>query len=211
MPMLADWLTVLVIGCLAVISPGPNLAIILRNSLVYLRRPPRQVLVGEPHEQGFKIRTDGGSAPTGRFLKVHVRRTNSRCHFSKVSGLNRKTTCTQRVPGRTRLVCVSVVSFPARTSSETFSQRAMRGGCGCVRRRIRSWWRSRRIARSLSRSDRAVRMMGSSRHDTRCCRNKQRMEARGCTERATPYRRTHTAQRWDMAIFPRTHFPHATG
>ncbi len=65
MPMLADWLTVLVIGCLAVISPGPNLAIILRNSLVYLRRPPRQVLVGEPHEQGFKIRTDGGSAPSG--------------------------------------------------------------------------------------------------------------------------------------------------
>lgn len=38
MSMLTDWLTVLVIGCLAVISPGPNLAIILRNSLVYSRR-----------------------------------------------------------------------------------------------------------------------------------------------------------------------------
>lgn len=38
MPMLTDWLIVLVIGCLAVISPGPNLAIILRNSLVYSRR-----------------------------------------------------------------------------------------------------------------------------------------------------------------------------
>jgi RhtB (resistance to homoserine/threonine) family protein len=38
MPTLTDWVTVLVIGCLAVISPGPNLAIILRNSLVYSRR-----------------------------------------------------------------------------------------------------------------------------------------------------------------------------
>jgi RhtB (resistance to homoserine/threonine) family protein len=38
MPILADWLTVIVIGCLAVISPGPNLAIMLRNSLVYSRR-----------------------------------------------------------------------------------------------------------------------------------------------------------------------------
>lgn len=34
---LTDWLTVLVIGCFAVMSPGPNLLITLRNSLAYSR------------------------------------------------------------------------------------------------------------------------------------------------------------------------------
>lgn len=33
-----DWLTVVVVGCLAVISPGANLAIVLRNSLADSRR-----------------------------------------------------------------------------------------------------------------------------------------------------------------------------
>lgn len=37
MPSLADWLSVLVVGCLAVIAPGPNLAMTLRNSLGYSR------------------------------------------------------------------------------------------------------------------------------------------------------------------------------
>jgi RhtB (resistance to homoserine/threonine) family protein len=38
MPLFSDWLTVLAIGCLAVMTPGPNLAITLRNSLAYTRR-----------------------------------------------------------------------------------------------------------------------------------------------------------------------------
>ena len=38
MPFLADWLTVFLVGCLAVMSPGPNLAVTLRNSLSYSRR-----------------------------------------------------------------------------------------------------------------------------------------------------------------------------
>lgn len=38
MPTLMDWLTVLVVGCLAVISPGPNLVITLRNSIGYGRQ-----------------------------------------------------------------------------------------------------------------------------------------------------------------------------
>lgn len=38
MMMLTDWLTVLGVGCLAVISPGANLAIVLRNSVAYSRR-----------------------------------------------------------------------------------------------------------------------------------------------------------------------------
>lgn len=37
MPTLVDWLTVLAVGCLAVISPGPNLVITLRNSIGYGR------------------------------------------------------------------------------------------------------------------------------------------------------------------------------
>lgn len=36
-PSLADWLSVLVVGCLAVVAPGPNLAMTLRNSLGYSR------------------------------------------------------------------------------------------------------------------------------------------------------------------------------
>jgi len=34
---LAGWLTVFVVGCLAVVSPGPNMAITLRNSLAHSR------------------------------------------------------------------------------------------------------------------------------------------------------------------------------
>ena len=34
---MSDWLTVLVIGCFAVMSPGPNLLITLRNSLAHSR------------------------------------------------------------------------------------------------------------------------------------------------------------------------------
>ena len=34
---LTDWLTVLVIGCFAVMSPAPNLLITLRNSLAHSR------------------------------------------------------------------------------------------------------------------------------------------------------------------------------
>jgi RhtB (resistance to homoserine/threonine) family protein len=46
MPQLQDWLTIVVIGCLAVIAPGPNLAIVLRNSLVYSRRAGVYTAVG---------------------------------------------------------------------------------------------------------------------------------------------------------------------
>lgn len=35
---LAGWLTVFVVGCLAVMSPGPNMAMTLKNSLAYSRR-----------------------------------------------------------------------------------------------------------------------------------------------------------------------------
>lgn len=35
--MLMDWATVLAVGCLAVASPGPNLAVTLRNSVAYSR------------------------------------------------------------------------------------------------------------------------------------------------------------------------------
>lgn len=38
MAFLADWLTVFLVGCLAVMSPGPNLAVTLRNSLSFSRR-----------------------------------------------------------------------------------------------------------------------------------------------------------------------------
>lgn len=38
LPFITDWLIVLSIGLLAVMSPGPNLAITLRNSLVYSRK-----------------------------------------------------------------------------------------------------------------------------------------------------------------------------
>jgi RhtB (resistance to homoserine/threonine) family protein len=43
---LANWLTVFIIGCLAVISPGPNLAITLRNGLVYSRKAGVYTAVG---------------------------------------------------------------------------------------------------------------------------------------------------------------------
>ncbi len=46
MPVLADWLTVVVVGLLAVISPGANLAIVLRNSLAYSRRAGVYTAVG---------------------------------------------------------------------------------------------------------------------------------------------------------------------
>jgi RhtB (resistance to homoserine/threonine) family protein len=38
MGFLLDWLTILVIGLFAIMSPGPNLAITLRHSLVYSRK-----------------------------------------------------------------------------------------------------------------------------------------------------------------------------
>ncbi len=38
MIVLTDWLTVFVVGCFAVMSPGPNFAITLRNSLVHSRK-----------------------------------------------------------------------------------------------------------------------------------------------------------------------------
>ncbi|MBD2102755.1 LysE family transporter [Leptolyngbya sp. FACHB-261] len=38
MQFLTDWLVVFSVGCLAVTSPGPNLAITLRNSLAYSRQ-----------------------------------------------------------------------------------------------------------------------------------------------------------------------------
>ena len=46
MPVLADWLTVVVVGLLAVISPGANLAIVLRNSLAYSRRAGVYTAIG---------------------------------------------------------------------------------------------------------------------------------------------------------------------
>lgn len=46
MLLLTDWLTVVMIGCLAVISPGPNLAIVLRNSLAYSRQAGVYTAVG---------------------------------------------------------------------------------------------------------------------------------------------------------------------
>ncbi len=46
MPSLTDWLMIFVIGCLAVTSPGPNLAITLRNSLVYSRQAGVYTAVG---------------------------------------------------------------------------------------------------------------------------------------------------------------------
>jgi RhtB (resistance to homoserine/threonine) family protein len=38
MPFFADWLTVFFLGLLAVVSPGPDFALTLRNSLVYSRK-----------------------------------------------------------------------------------------------------------------------------------------------------------------------------
>jgi threonine/homoserine/homoserine lactone efflux protein len=38
MSLLADWLTIFLVSCLAVMSPGPNLAVLLRNSLLYSRK-----------------------------------------------------------------------------------------------------------------------------------------------------------------------------
>jgi RhtB (resistance to homoserine/threonine) family protein len=46
MSFFADWLTVLAIGCLAVMAPGPNLAMILRNSLAYSRQSGIYTAVG---------------------------------------------------------------------------------------------------------------------------------------------------------------------
>jgi len=46
MPTLVDWLTVLAVGCLAVISPGPNLVITLRNSIGYGRQAGVYTAVG---------------------------------------------------------------------------------------------------------------------------------------------------------------------
>lgn len=38
MQFLSDWFTIFVVGCLAVINPGPNFFITLRNSLAYSRQ-----------------------------------------------------------------------------------------------------------------------------------------------------------------------------
>ncbi|MBD1997409.1 LysE family transporter [Leptolyngbya sp. FACHB-541] len=46
MSFFADWLTVLAIGCLAVMAPGPNLAMTLRNSLSYSRQSGIYTAVG---------------------------------------------------------------------------------------------------------------------------------------------------------------------
>ncbi len=46
MPFVGEWLTVIVVGCLAVIVPGPNLAITLRNSVAYSRRAGVYTAVG---------------------------------------------------------------------------------------------------------------------------------------------------------------------
>jgi RhtB (resistance to homoserine/threonine) family protein len=46
MSFFADWLTVWAIGCLAVMTPGPNLAMILRNSLSYSRQSGIYTAVG---------------------------------------------------------------------------------------------------------------------------------------------------------------------
>lgn len=45
-PYLAEWLTVLVVGWLAVMSPGPDLAMTLRNSLGFSRRAGLFTAVG---------------------------------------------------------------------------------------------------------------------------------------------------------------------
>jgi RhtB (resistance to homoserine/threonine) family protein len=46
MSFFTDWLTVLAIGCLAVMAPGPNLAMTLRNSLSYSRQSGIYTAVG---------------------------------------------------------------------------------------------------------------------------------------------------------------------
>lgn len=46
MLVLADWVTVLIVGWLAVASPGPNLALVLRNSLAYSRSAGIYTAVG---------------------------------------------------------------------------------------------------------------------------------------------------------------------
>jgi RhtB (resistance to homoserine/threonine) family protein len=46
MSFLADWFTILAIGCLAVMAPGPNLAMTLRNSLSYSRQSGIYTAVG---------------------------------------------------------------------------------------------------------------------------------------------------------------------
>ncbi len=38
MPFVVDWLTIFVLGCLAVMSPGPNFLMTLRNSVMHSRR-----------------------------------------------------------------------------------------------------------------------------------------------------------------------------
>lgn len=38
MSVLSDWLTVAIVGLLVVLAPGPNFAIVVRNSLLYSRR-----------------------------------------------------------------------------------------------------------------------------------------------------------------------------
>jgi RhtB (resistance to homoserine/threonine) family protein len=46
MSFVLDWLTILVIGLFAVMSPGPNLAITLRHSLIYSRKAGIYTAVG---------------------------------------------------------------------------------------------------------------------------------------------------------------------
>ncbi len=46
MSFFTDWLTILCIGMLAVISPGPDFALTLRNSLVYSRRSGIYTAIG---------------------------------------------------------------------------------------------------------------------------------------------------------------------
>jgi RhtB (resistance to homoserine/threonine) family protein len=46
MSFFADWITVVAIGCLAVMAPGPNLAMTLRSSLAYSRQSGIYTAVG---------------------------------------------------------------------------------------------------------------------------------------------------------------------
>ncbi len=42
----SDWLTVAIVGTLVVLAPGPNIAIIIRNSLLYSRRAAAWTAIG---------------------------------------------------------------------------------------------------------------------------------------------------------------------
>lgn len=46
MTFIADWLAVFVVRCLAVTSPGPNLAVPLRDGLAYSRKAGLYTAVG---------------------------------------------------------------------------------------------------------------------------------------------------------------------